>query len=103
MKKLESSKKIIIVCYVILIAVLIATYAAVFLYREVTGLEQIVLAIIGLVASANGFYFWKARAENTLKISKDVGLKQAKEIARDADLEIEYFSKGDDDNGQFNV
>lgn len=95
-KKIESSKKIIITCYVILIAVLIATYVAIFMYREVN--DQIVLAIVGLVASANGFYFWKARAENTIKIAKEYDADFNKVQQKIEGLE---FIGGD--NGQFNV
>lgn len=70
MKKMEASKKIIIACYVILAAVLIATYAALFMGYEVSAITSIVSLVVGLVATANGFYFAKAALENKIKLSK---------------------------------
>lgn len=68
-RKIETSKKIIIAVYVILVAVLVVHYTAVFMMRDAS--DQIVLAIVALVATANSFYFTKAAIENRLKIKKD--------------------------------
>ena len=69
-KKVEASKKIVIACYVILMITMIATYVALFMDKDISSATQIVLAIIGLVATANTAYFTKAAIENRIKILK---------------------------------
>lgn len=69
-RKIEASKKIIIGCYVILSLTMIATFVALFMDKDISSAAQIVLAIIGLVATANTAYFTKAAIENRIKIMK---------------------------------
>lgn len=68
--RIEASKKIILVCYIVLFITLAATYAALFMDKDISSATQIVLAIIGLVATANTAYFTKAAIENRIKIMK---------------------------------
>lgn len=69
-KRIESSKKIIVACYVILSLLLIATYVALFMDKDISSATQIVIAVIGLVATANTAYFTKSAIENRIKIMK---------------------------------
>jgi len=69
-KTIEASKKIVIFCDLLLTAVIIATFAAAFNGYDVSSLVTLDMGIIGLVTTAHGFYYDKARRENTLKIAK---------------------------------
>ena len=42
---------------------------------EMTGLAEIVVAVIGLSAAAHSLYFWKAKAENLKKFNLDDKIK----------------------------
>ena len=69
-KKIETSKKIILFCDILLSAVTIATFVAAFFGIEVSSLVTLDVCIAGLVTAAHGFYYDKARRENILRISK---------------------------------
>lgn len=69
-KKIEASKKIIIACYIILSITMIVTFIALFMDKDISSATQIVLAIIGLVATANTAYYTKSAIENRIKIMK---------------------------------
>lgn len=71
-KKLEFSKLILIVGY--LTAFLftgVAGYVAL-VGGDAGSFANIVLAIWGMVSTAVGFYYWKAKAENLVKIAKEL-------------------------------
>ena len=59
-----------IFCDFLLTAVTIATFIAAFKGFEVSALVTLDMGIVGLVTTAHGFYYDKARRENTLKIAK---------------------------------
>ena len=74
-KEFEFSKWILIVAYLTgILFTGIAGYVAI-VGGDAGSFANIVLAIWGLVSTAVGFYFWKAKAENIVKISKDIPKK----------------------------
>lgn len=71
-KKLEFSKLILIVGYLTAFAFTsLAGYIAL-VGGDAGSFANIVLAIWGMVSTAVGFYYWKAKAENLIKIAKEV-------------------------------
>ena len=71
-KKLEFSKLILIVGYfTAFLFTAIAGYVAL-VGGDAGSFANIVLAIWGMVSTAVGFYYWKAKAENLIKIAKEV-------------------------------
>lgn len=66
-KKMEMSKKLLIVSDVITSGTVILTFAAVFILKDISPLAYLIPAVFGLSSVAHGFYFWKAKAENLRK------------------------------------
>ena len=72
MKKIEFSKLILIVAYFTgMLFTAIAAYVAI-VGGDAGSFANIVLAIWGLASTAVGFYYWKAKAENLVKIGKTI-------------------------------
>ena len=66
--KIEFSKKILIVSYIIAISITIFTCILAFLQKDISSFSAIVLSCWGEVTVGNAFYYWKARSENKVKI-----------------------------------
>ena len=66
MKK-ETSKKILIFCDALAAAATVASFAALFLGHDLSGVAEIDRGIYALAGAAHSFYFWKAKAENLKK------------------------------------
>lgn len=69
-KKIEASKKIIIANYIIFVGVVIATFTALFLDKDLSSIITFDMGILGLVTAAQTYYFNKSKAENVLRMSK---------------------------------
>lgn len=70
--KIEFSKLILIVTYgSALVFTLVAAYLAA-IGADVASFSTVVLANWALVTTGTSFYYWKAKAENLIKISKTV-------------------------------
>lgn len=69
MNRIESSKMILIVSYILMIA--ITSFAAItfFLGYDIEDLNILLGLTWGEVSLANSFYYWKARAENKIKLA----------------------------------
>lgn len=70
--KIETSKLILIVSYVITIILTIITIVGVFYEFDMTQVAEITLASYAEVSASNIFYYKKAARENVLKIKKDL-------------------------------
>ena len=70
-RKIETSKILLIVSDVMAAAVLIGTVVAVFVLQDATPLAYLIPAVFGLAATSHGFYYWKAKNENMIKLTKD--------------------------------
>lgn len=77
--KIEFSKLIFWLVFGMTAAV--AVYSCVLMWRtgDTTGLAYLIPACFGEFATATGFYYWKARKENEIKLMKAEGLKISKE------------------------
>ena len=67
MKRVETSKKILIYCDLVTLLIVIAAFILSAVGSDMTGISEISVAFIGLTAAAHSFYFWKAKAENLHK------------------------------------
>ena len=72
MKKIEFSKLILLVVYLTTVLFSLATVIVAILGQDASSIANIVLAMWGSVSMAISFYFWKAKAENIVKISKEI-------------------------------
>ena len=87
MKKIEFSKLILIVAYATgVVFTAIAGWVAI-VGGDAGSFANIVLAIWGLVSTAVGFYYWKAKAENIIKIGKQI----PKELMESLDAVKEFL------------
>ena len=71
MKKIECSKKILIVSYVTAITATIIVIGLTLAGVSASDFSAVVLAIWGEVAAANSFYLMKARRENKAKYAQE--------------------------------
>lgn len=68
MKKIDCSKKILIVSYTVAISLTLFMLVGIVLKLDVSPIENITLASWGEVTAANSFYYIKSKVENRLKI-----------------------------------
>lgn len=71
-KKFEFSKIIIFIVGVVTIAVTAFTLYMVWETKDMTVMAYLIPAIFAETASSTGFYFWKARTENKIRMSKEL-------------------------------
>lgn len=73
MKKTEFSKKILI--FMTVFTVIITVYALVLMWKtgDTSGLAYLIPAVFAEYATATGFYYWKARSENKIKLMRIYG------------------------------
>lgn len=67
-KKIDCSKKILIVSYAVALSLILFMLVGIVLKLDVSPIENVTLASLGEVATATGFYYNKSKAENKLKI-----------------------------------
>lgn len=73
-KKMEFSKKILIVAAIINIAVIAFTCFMVWITKDISPLIYLIPSVAAEAATGTGFYYWKARLENSIKLRKEYGL-----------------------------
>ncbi len=78
---MEFSKKILIAVSVATLAIVITSFVLMFMTMDLSPLAYIIPGIFAELASATGFYFWKAKAENMIKLglNKDLMIKDLDE------------------------
>ena len=82
---METSKKILLVSYIIGIVLTIITVVGVFTGFDVTVLGTVTGLSYGEISVSNAFYFNKAKKENALKIAKgcaELSPEKAEKLAR---------------------
>jgi len=72
-KSIEFSKAILLVSSVFASVVSVFTMAMVAYTQDTSILEYLIAAVFAEVTAATGFYFWKAKAENKIKLRKMYG------------------------------
>lgn len=71
--KMEFSKKILIVAAIINIAVLLFSCVMVWRTGDLTPLAYMIPTVAAEVATGTAYYYWKAKAENTIKLKNSYG------------------------------
>lgn len=79
---MEFSKKLLIVIGIIDILLFIFTCYMVYITQDLTPLTAMLTMLEAVTGVAVGYYYWKAKAENIIKLSKDneIELEEIKEI-----------------------
>ena len=80
-KRMETSKKMTLINYVIFIAVSIATFVALFKGLEISSIVTFDLGVLGLITTWNSWYAWKSKNENCLRLTKAYELDE--EVLKD--------------------
>lgn len=62
------SKKLLLVDYVILLAMVVAFFIFTITGKDTTNCAVVVGAWIAQIAVSSGFYYWKAKSENLIKM-----------------------------------
>lgn len=75
-KKTEFSKLIIIFVGAVTILVTAFTMYMIWETKDMMAFTYLIPAVFTETASATGFYYWKARTENKIRMSKEVQSKQ---------------------------
>ena len=78
MKKIEFSKRILATVAVATAAIVVAAFVLMWHTGDTGALTYIIPGIFAELSAATGFYFWKAKAENMIKLDterKKLGLK----------------------------
>lgn len=76
-KKLEFSKKILIVAGMINLAVIVFTMIMIAKTGDLTPLAYLIPSVAGEVATGTGFYYAKAKVENAIKLRKIYGIDRS--------------------------
>lgn len=71
--KMEFSKKILLVAGVVNIAVIIFACVMMWCTLDTSPLAYLIPAVAAEVATGTGYYYWKAKAENQIKLKKIYG------------------------------
>ena len=81
LKRMEFSKKIFYIVITLFIIVLGYSMALMWKTGITDGLAYLIPSVGTIAATAIGFYYWKAKAENAIKLSKkyDMSLEEIKE------------------------
>lgn len=95
-QKTEFSKKIFNIIIALFIIVLFYSMALMWKTNMTDGLMYLIPSVTGLTTTCVGFYFWKAKMENMVKLSQNnnMSMSKVKEIEEDMttyDIESEGF------------
>lgn len=72
---IEFSKKIFYIITALTIVVVIYSMALMWYTQDTTALSYLIPAIFGELGVSTGFYYWKARTENKIKLEKKYKIK----------------------------
>lgn len=70
--KKEFSKVLVTLILVVTLAVIIFSMVMIYITKDTSPLAYLIPAVFTETATATGFYYYKARAENELKIKRQV-------------------------------
>lgn len=92
--KKEFSKKIFNIVITLFIIVLFYSMALMWKTNMTDGLMYLIPSVTGLTTTCVGFYYWKAKMENVIKLSKEnnMSVDEVKEVETnmdDYDINIE--------------
>ena len=83
----EFSKKIFNIVITLFIIVLFYSMALMWKTNMTDGLMYLIPSVTGLTTTCVGFYFWKAKMENVIKLSKEnnMSVDEVKEVETNMD------------------
>lgn len=84
-KRTEFSKKIIIFMTFFTLAITLYALALMWKTGDTSGLAYLIPAVFTEYATATGFYYWKARTENKIKLMRLYGKSAEKVLENDND------------------
>ena len=83
-KKLCCSKKIVLASYIITVTLTVIVLVGVFFTEKDIGPVVTIAGLAwGETTAANAFYFWKARSENKIKLTKQMAQEWADKYGMD--------------------
>ena len=91
MKKTEFSKKLLIFASVLAVAVTCFAFLLMWRTGDTSALMYLVPAVFGELATGTGFYYWKARTENKIKLYKYYGKDVYDATVKDEKKEEENY------------
>ena len=85
MRKMEFSKKIFI--FVSFITISVTAFSLILMWRfgDLSAMAYLIPSVFAEFATATGFYYWKARTENKIKLMKKHGNIAEKAIETEED------------------
>lgn len=96
-KKTEFSKKIFTTVISLFLLVILYAMALMWRIRTTDGLVYLITSVAGLATTTIGFYFWKAKMENMVKLSKEnqMTMDEIKDVEKDIkDYEVSINNGG---------
>lgn len=83
--KTQFSKKIFYIVITLFIIVTFYSMALMWKTETTDGLMYLIPSVSGLAATTIGFYFWKAKMENMIKLSKDnkISIEEISQLEND--------------------
>lgn len=95
-RKLCTSKKIVLASYIITVALTAIALIGVFFTEKDMGPVVTIAGLAwGEVTAANAFYFWKARSENKIKLTKQMAQEWADKYGMDAVVNLAGITLSD--------
>lgn len=70
-QKMEFSKKIFYIVIFLFISVIVFSMALMWKTDNTDALAYLIPSVAGLATTSVGFYYWKAKMENVIKLSKE--------------------------------
>lgn len=67
-KKIETSKIIILVAFIVVVLVTIDSLVLMHITGDTSALSYIIPSAYTVLTAATGFYYWKAKSENKIKL-----------------------------------
>lgn len=85
--KLEFSKVILAGVTTLTLAVVVVSFVLMFRTMDLSPLSYIITGCFAELASATGFYYWKAKNENLLKIGGSMPVEDTKPVMVDPPID----------------
>lgn len=95
MRKFEFSKIILLIVAIATVLVVVASFVLMWRTMDLSPLSYIITGIFAELASATGFYYWKAKNENMIKLGQPMQIETNDDNLKLLDLnELEGGANG---------
>lgn len=95
MRKFEFSKLILLIVAIATVLVVVAAFVLMWRTMDLSPLSYIITGIFAELASATGFYYWKAKNENMIKLGQPMQIETNDDNLKLLDLnELEGGANG---------